>query len=400
MFFCISITFFAQWGQVNNGINNLTSGVKLLGSSSTHLFSGTLGGTKMYRTNDNGNNWTEIQPPVAGNVPECGYYFSSKYFSGLNSSMDCIFYSTDHGTTWNTVTGGPQTTVVRGFSSLSGNIFAYTSNKGVYKSTDGGLNWSAANSGLTNLNVVWMETINTKLITATIGGGVFVSSDNGTTWNQSNTGIAGGDLNAVLIWRMGTSLYYTAQGGGAYSSANDGTNWLTWTKPAVMGLGVNEIYRNGSNLYMKSRHFSGGLKDSIYMTSNEGVTWANITANLSASDLNASGITEFGGFAFIAYNLISPGKGIYRKTTTVGITENHLSKLITIYPNPFTDKLCLSNLSDDEIKQISIYDHQGKLILSESEDISSINTTTLNKGLYIIQLLLTNESIMYTKMIK
>lgn len=396
----LSFTCLAQWGQVNTGIANLSSGAKLLGSSNTYLFSGTLNGQKMYKTNDNGNNWTEIQPPVIGNVPECGYYFSGKYFSGLNSSMDCIYYTTDNGSTWNSVTGSPQTTVVRGFKSLSSNIFAYTSNKGVYKSTDGGANWSAANSGLTNLNVIWMETINTKIFAATIGAGVFVSSDNGVTWVQSNTGIAGGDLNASLIWRMGTNLYYYAQGGGSYSSSNDGANWTVWTKPAIMGLGVNEIYRNGANLYLEARHFSGGLKDSVFLSSNEGATWTNITANLSASDLNASGITEFGGYSFIAYNLSSPSLGIYRRTTTVGINEQYLSDLISIYPNPFNDKIVLSNSSSENIKQIFIYDNLGKLILSEIGNTEYINTSALSNGLYLMEIIFSDNSTTKRKLIK
>lgn len=391
---------FAQWGQVNNGIINLTSGAKLLGSSNTHLFAGTLGDSKMYRTIDNGNNWIEIQPPVTTNVPECGYYFSGKYFSGLNSSMNCVFYTNDNGTTWNSVTGGPQTTVVRGFSSLSGNIFAYTSSSGIYKSSDGGSTWSAANSGLTNLNVIWMETINSKLIAATIGGGVFISTDNGASWVQSNTGIAGGDLNAELVWKMGTNLYYTAQGGGSYLSNNEGTNWSSWTKPSVMGLGVMEIHRNGTNLYMESRHFSGGMRDSIYITSNEGASWTNITANLSATDLNASGITEFGGYVFIAYNLMSPNLGVYRNTTTVGINDNELSNDISIYPNPFNDKIVLRNSSNETIKQVFIYDNLGKLVVSENGNAEYINTSGLNNGLYFMEIIFSDNSSTKRKLIK
>ncbi len=395
-----SITCFAQWGQVNNGITNLTSGAKLLGSSNTHLFSGTLGGGKMYRTNDNGNSWTEIQAPVPGNVPECGYYFNGKYFSGLNSSMNCVYYTIDNGTNWNNVTGGPQTTVVRGFIDLSGSIFAYTSSAGIYKSSDGGLSWSAANSGLTNLNIIWMETINTKLIAATIGGGIFISTDNGVTWAQSNSGIAGGDLNAELVWRMGNNLYYTAQGGGSYSSNNEGTTWASWTKPYVMGLGVLEIHRYGSNLYMEARHFSGGLRDSVYISSNEGVSWTNITDNLSATDLNASGITEFGGFVFIAYNLISPNLGIYRRASTVGIEENVISNDIIIYPNPFTNKIVLSNFSNLIIKQVFIYDNLGKLIISANGGTNEINMDNLNTGLYFIKITLSDNSTVTRKLIK
>lgn len=396
----LTLTVLAQWSPVNNGITNLSSGAKLLGSSTTHLFSGTIGGQKMYRTNTNGNNWTEIQPPLSGNVPECGHYFNGRYFSGLNASVDCIFYTTDNGNTWNSVTGSPQATVVRGFFNVSGDLFAYTSSKGIYKSTDGGTTWSVANNGLSNLNVIAMETINSKLIAATIGGGVFSSSDNGSTWVQSNTGIPSGDLSASWAWRMGTSLYYTSQGGGWYTSNNNGANWTAWSKPAVMGLGLNEVYRNGSNLYIETRHFSGGLKDSVYYSSNEGASWLNITANLTASNLNANGITAFNGDVFIAYNLMAPNMGIYRRTASVGLTESNLSDLISLYPNPFQNQLNLINSSQQRIASVSIYNQQGKLVLSVTEPGRTVDTDRLPEGVYLIRVTFSDQSFFYRKLIK
>lgn len=400
LFLLLGLPVWAQWSPVNNGLTNLTSGAKLLGNSNTHLFSGTLGGQKMYRTNTNGNNWVEIQPPVSGNVPECGHYFNGRYFSGLNASTDCIFYTTDNGTTWNSVSGGPQTTVVRGFLNLSGDVFAYTSSKGIYKSADGGSTWSAANTGLSNLNVAWMETLNSKLLAATIGGGVFISSDNGASWVQSNTGIASGDLNATYVWRMGTSLYYTSQGGGWYSSSNSGTNWTVWAKPAVMGLGINEIYRNGSNLYLESRHFAGGLRDSVYFSSNEGANWLNITGNLAANNLNASGITEFNNDVFIAYNIMSPNMGIYRRTASVGLNENQLSVLINPYPNPLQDKLFLTNQSPYGIVSVTIYDYQGKLVSPHHHPTFPITTSKLPDGMYLLHITLSDNTVLHKKLVK
>lgn len=398
--FVFGLSCFAQWGQVNSGISNLTFGAKLLGNSNTHLFSGTLGDSKMYRTNDKGMNWTEIQPPVSNVVPECGYNFNGNYFSGLNSAQDCIFYTSDNGETWKSVVGAPQTTVVRSFNSASGNLYALTSSKGIYKSSDNGVTWSSANSGLTNLNVISMEIINSKLIAGTIGGGVFISSDSGETWVESNSGIGGGDLNAELIWKMGDILYYTAQGGGAYTSSNDGLTWASWTKPSFMGLGVLEIHRNGSNLYLESRHFSGGLRDSIFLTSNEGLTWTNITENLSALNLNASGITEFDGVVFITYNLLSPDLGIYSKTTTASISKNDSEDLIRLYPNPFNTVLTISNLSNKDIDEITLYDIEGKITNVEKNNSNSINTSSLNKGVYFVKILFVDKSSVVTKLVK
>lgn len=389
---------FAQWGQVNNGISNLTFGAKLLGSSDSYLFSGTLAGAKMYRTNDNGDNWTEIAPPTAGNVPECGYFFDGKYFAGLNSSQECIFYTTNNGSSWSNVSGGPQTTWVRGFISLSGNIFAYTSSAGIYKSSDGS-EWESANNGLGNFNVIWMETINSKILAATIGGGVYVSSDNGNTWLQSNNGFAGTDLNATLIWRMGSSLFYMEQGGASYTSNDEGSTWAPWTKPAVMGLAVNEIYRKGNNLYMESRHFAGGLRDSVYLSVNEGASWTNITENLSASDLNASGITEFDGFTYIAYNIISPGLGIYRRGMITGTDEQNYAADLNIFPNPFTDIITVSNITDLKVREINLFDSMGKKVLTDGGK-KTINTTELPDGFYILKLILEDNTTIQRKLLK
>ncbi|HNQ83996.1 MAG TPA: T9SS type A sorting domain-containing protein [Bacteroidales bacterium] len=399
IFVFLSALSTAQWGPVNNGISNLSFGVKLLGSSDAYIFSGTLADARMYRSGDNGNNWDEIDPPVTGNVPECGFFFEDKYFAGLNSSQECIFYSTDDGSSWNSVSGGPQTTWVRGFFSLSGDIFAFTSSAGIYKSTDGGSNWEPANSGLDNYNVIRMESINSKLLAATIGGGVFASTDNGETWFPSNNGIAGSDLNATLVWRMGAGLFYMEQGGAAYTSNDEGANWSAWIKPAVMGLAVNEIYRTGNHLYMESRHFAGGLKDSVYYSINEGFSWDNITDNLSASDLNASGITEFEGYAFIAYNIISPGLGIYRRGISTGTVEMNNPVSIEIYPNPFREKISFASFSRNNIKQINLFDNLGRLVLSENGS-ETVNTSGLPGGTYIVAVVLADNTTIRRKLIK
>ncbi len=386
--FLSSITCFAQWTQVNNGIANLSQGATTLGHSANYIFSGTLSGGKMYRSNDNGNNWSEITPPIVSNVPECGYYFSGKYFSGLNASTDCIYYSSNDGTAWSVGVGSPTASVVRGFMSLSTDIFAYTSNKGIYKSSDGGVNWTQTISGLSNLNITWMEVINSKIVACSIGGGVFISTDNGSTWVQSNSGIAGGDLNGAMVWRMGTNLYYYAQGGGSYTSANDGATWTVWTKPAVFGLAPLEIYRSGGNLYLEARHFSGGLKDSVYVTSNEGTTWTNITGNLSASDLNASKIMEFNGYAFIGYNLVSPNLGIYRRGITVGINEQVFNSTnIAIYPNPANDLILITADSRLLGSNFIITDQLGRQVLTGklSNETTTVDISSFPVGVYFFQ---------------
>ncbi|HOZ87720.1 MAG TPA: T9SS type A sorting domain-containing protein, partial [Bacteroidia bacterium] len=354
------------------------------------------------------SNWTQVTTPVNfTSPPENGYYFSGKYFVGLDNSTNCIAYTTDNGTTWTNGIGSPAATEVRGFVDLSGNLFSYTKDKGVFKSTDGGVNWVAANTGLTNLKIASMTTIGTKIVLATEGAGVFVSSDNGGNWVQSNSGITG-SLNGTFVWTMGANLYfYKLTGNQYYSSNSQGANWIAAVRPSFLQStniaitkSIKEIYRNGNNLYMISKTQNGlSINDSVFITNNEGVSWANITDNLP-NDVLGAGLTEFGGNLYIAYGSVN--LGIYKRavSTTVGITENNFADLLRIYPNPFNDKIVLSNFSNEKIKQVFIYDNLGKLIKSENGDAEYINTDDLDRGLYFMQIVFSDNSTVKKKLMK
>lgn len=401
LFMTIAHVSMAQWMQVNSGISDLTLGAKLLGSSNNHVFAATLGGSKLYRSNTNGDSWQEINPPVSGNIPESGYFFNNRFFVSLNSSQDCIFFSTDNGSSWNSVSGAPQTTWVRGFIDLSTNLFAYTSSKGIYKSSDGGSTWAEANTGLTNMNVIAMTTIGNKLVAGTIGGGVFVSADNGASWVQKIIGVNGGDLNVSAVWRMGNSLYFYDQGGAAYVSINEGNSWSPWSKPAYIGIGLLEVYRKAGSLYMETRHFAGGgLRDSIFLSTDEGISWMNITENLVASDLNGSGITELNGYTFIAYNLISPLKGIFRRLGLTSVSPEVWDAGITFYPNPCLGYLQYTAPEGKMIQELRFYNTDGQLMFIHQGQSDNINISSLDRGIYFVQIRFADNSISHTKVIK
>jgi hypothetical protein len=402
LFVAVVVSGIAQWSPVNNGLINLTQGARVIGSSNTHLFAGAA--AQLYRSNNLGDSWTAITSPIVSNVPESGYGLNNRFFVGMNASTDCIYSTSDNGATWDPVIGAPTTTVVRGFQRLGNSLYAYTSTKGVYKSVDGGVNWAPDTLGLTNLNVIDMDTINTSILAATIGGGVYISSNSGISWQQSNAGIGIGDLDATLLWRMGSNLYYISQGGGSYVSNNGGVSWTNWVKPAIMGLAALETYRKGNNLYVESRHFAGGLKDSLYVTSNEGVSWINITDNLPAN-LNGSGVFEFGGYVYMGFNLLSPGLGIYRRvdptSSIYGPQDDPYAAVITTYPNPFNTELTINNTSSKTIQRITLYDQSGKrLFIAYHPTNLTLQTDWLQNGFYLLELQLDDKSILYRKVIK
>lgn len=321
----------AQWSQSNTGITDLSQGAYMLGASPTHLFA--KAGSTLYRSADNGDTWTVATNPVALNPTESGFAVGGRYFAGLNASTDCIYYTTDNGSTWNPVSNAPQTTVVRGFLANSTHVFAYTSTGGVFRAPLPGDFWTTVNTGLSSTNVIGMLLVGNELFANTIGGGVLKSTDGGSSWSASNSGIAPGDLNGENLWVMGGALFYTAQGGGKYTSTDGGATWSTWAGLPQFGLGLLEVKRFGNNLYMETRHFAGGIRDSLYLSADEGASWTNITGNLNAADLNGSGIIENNGCVFLGYNLISPGLGILRRCGATGVEEGHAASM-RVFPNP------------------------------------------------------------------
>ncbi len=85
---------------------------------------------------------------------------------------------------------------------------------------------------------------------------------------------------------------------------------------------------------------------------------------------------------------------------TNSINENSLKSSISIFPNPFTDIISFSNVPNENIKQVLLYDSQGVLMFSEYGKPLSINTANLNKGIYIIEILLSDNSVIHRKLIK
>ncbi|MBK8228647.1 MAG: T9SS type A sorting domain-containing protein [Flavobacteriales bacterium] len=380
--FSITAAATAQWSQVNNGISNLANGAYTLGASDSHVFAKTL--TALYRSADNGDNWEEIDPPIANNTTECGAFFNGRYYAGLNASTACIHYTDDNGDSWTEAPGAPSATVVRGFLDYGGALYAYTSNAGIYRTLDG-TNWAAVNNGLTSLNVIGMSAAGPYFLAATIGAGVF-RTINASSWTQA-TGIAPGDLNGENTWRMGNFQYYTAQGGALYRSSDFGASYASFTAFPQFGLGVVEIKRYGSSLYMESRHFAGGgLRDSLYRSTNEGADWTNITGNLNAADLNGSGILASDGYLFIGYSINSPGQGLYRYAISTGASTIVGQQQPSVFPNPTTGAISIRLPIGIVSPLCTLFNAQGALVASSrASSTQQMDLSELPAGCYTLR---------------
>jgi Secretion system C-terminal sorting domain len=94
------------------------------------------------------------------------------------------------------------------------NIFAGTSDYGVYLSTNNGTNWTQVNNGLTNTTILALTVNGTNIIAGTNVGGVYISTNNGTKWTQANNGLT--NFNVRSFTFSGNNIFAGTFGSGVW----------------------------------------------------------------------------------------------------------------------------------------------------------------------------------------
>ncbi|MDR3503121.1 MAG: T9SS type A sorting domain-containing protein [Legionella sp.] len=219
--------------------------------------------------------------------------------SGTNlfagTSNGGVFLSTDNGISWNAVNSGLTNTAVFTLAVSGTNIFAGTYG-GVFLSTNNGIIWSA--TSLTNTNVRVLAVSGTNIFAGTYGS-AFLSTDNGTSWNAINNGLTNTNIYSIVV--SGTNLFAGTLGGGVFLSTNNGTSWATvntgLTNPNVRVLAVS-----GTNL------FAGTSNGGVFLSTNNGASWTAVNISLTNNEVYA--------FAFSGTNIFAgtTGSGVFLST--------------------------------------------------------------------------------------
>jgi hypothetical protein len=88
----------------------------------------------------------------------------------------------------------------------------------------------------------------------------------------------------------------------------------------------------------------------------------------------------------------------YDSTTLSTQETNADNKKITVHPNPFSDTLTLSEVSD--VTSVSITDTSGRLIKTIEKPSSSLHLKDLKEGLYFITLKMEGGNVKTIKTVK
>lgn len=287
VFFLVSVIINAQWIQTNGPYSGTARSFYYDG---TYLFAGTYGG--VYRSADNGNNWTILNSGLTGYTVYSFYKNGSTLFAGTNSG---VFKSINDGLTWEQSSGG-SVTYALSLAYTPGKLLA--GSNGLFFSEDNGITW-IQNSGVPTANIWSILVDGNDIYVATQGYGVYYSANAGNDWSAVNNGIA-----ATVIYGLaknGDNIFCISNNAGVFRTTNKGTDWTAVNNGLTITSGEN-IFSYNNNLY--AAIWGSG----IFMSSNNGDSWTNISNGMDNTFIWY--VYAYNNFIFTG----NQGAGFYRSS--------------------------------------------------------------------------------------
>lgn len=250
----------------------------------------------LYKTTDQGNNWTRVTDPQINLVFDEMFYDTTFFYaSGMGYGL---FRSLDEGLTWSTYNIGMVHHDINCLKRANGYLIASTTD-GVYKSFDQGNTWMLSNEGLSKAGIQDYTMDGQSLFAATYLG-VFRSTDQGSTWELLMP--AHGSLYDIYyqcLWHY-KSILFAGSINGLYRSVDEGTSW-TYDTLYLKNRCINVIRSKDTILY-------AGTKTGLFRSVDNGISWLVILPNQSVYDIAFSIDTIFA--ACWSGVFCSPDKGI------------------------------------------------------------------------------------------
>jgi len=410
------------WLAINNGLSNRDIWSLAIAPDGSKIFAGTLGGG-VYRSTDNGSTWTSANnglPPgyvyVASlaSSPDSTSIFAavasetSTYHGSLNNAR--VFRSTDQGSNWtqcdtslfvsNTVAflttspdgtkliagtasglflsannGSSWSPINNGFTSVGSGvppsvwtiavgpnddyILVGTQGQGVYRSSNGGSEWTPANAGIKNVSIrcfTFCTDDSSVLAGSGEGQGIFLSADNGLSWILADSGLKTNDITSFVVSPKNGNIFAAGWGwsAGAYVTSNNGANW-TWCNNGLTQINVYSlaISPDGANI------FAGTQKNGIFISTDDGASSSAVDSGQIDDPVYSLVISPDGTKLFAGTN----GGGVFLSTNN-GLSWTAVN----------------SGLSDQCIYSLAISPDGAKVFAGACGDTGGVYLST-NSGL-------------------
>ena len=313
------------------------------------------GSSLVYRSTNNGSNWTSTGFNVLYNNFVTFAIAGSLIYAGDNSayySSSHIFVSSDNGATWNVVNGGDLSSSaahnVYGLA-LKGTLLFAATDDGIFKNTVGANSWTAVNSGLTNLII-------------------------------------------KSIYVSGSTIYAGTQGSGIFKSDNDGALWTDLNTGIPLYANVTCFTSSGGNIF-------AGTDNGVFAMASGGSTWTNNNAGLI--DTSITTLTASANYLWAG----TYSQGVWRRDLTqivVGINETQTEPSFSVSPNPASTSITIEIPKEQQnmLNNIFIYNSVGSLVWrrSISDALVNIDISSFPKGIYFVKMI-NNKNVKTEKII-
>gem|GEM_PF-4411683 len=398
-----------SWTNISNGISH--SPVVCIESWGNNILAGTPGGVYLYTA---GNNiWERVCKGIYG-----GSFLRFTNSNGPVFTFDNlagVFFSEDHGSTWNIKNSGLSGYDLYMLESNGTDVFA-GSDFGMFKSSSAAPGWTSVQGGLPVSVPRYLIFSNNNLYASLNNGTVYKSTNAGTTWNWSSQGLPT-TVGAPPISISGNNLYSIINT-DLYSSLNNGNNWnyqasvpnlayfsffdacpnslmaitgntsiivstdsgQTWalrTFPVPPNIVyINDLLVVGNNYYVSTNK-------GIFFSDDDGISWTDISAGLPVANTQAIGYD--GTYLFVTTDIHGTFRMPADQVTFIKGQTN--KKPWAVYPNPASDFINFTGI--DMAERIQIFDLYGRLEVEYKTSGSktfTIPVSKLKNGLYLLKI--------------
>jgi photosystem II stability/assembly factor-like uncharacterized protein len=284
--------------------------------------------------------WIQTNGPD-GNVTTCFAVNGTNLFAGTTNRG--VFVSTDNGTNWTQLNVGLQMGLYFYVNALvvsGSNLFVGTFSD-VFRSTDNGASWTDVSAGIP-IAVIKSFAVKDSNLFAGTDFSLYLSTNNGTNWTEVNTGLPSG---AQALAVKGTNLFAGTLY-GVFLSNNNGTSW-TPVNDDLTYMAIRAFTVNGSNLF-------AGTDGGVFLSTNNGSSWTAVNNGLTDTHIHSFAVNDSnifvgtqGGVFFSSnhgaswtgantglrysdvWSLVVHGSNLFAGTSGGGVWRRPLSEMVT-----------------------------------------------------------------------
>jgi hypothetical protein len=301
----LSTNMGANWTSAGNGITG--TDVISLGVNGTTLYAGVWANGVWVSTN-NGAGWMKFGTGSPANYPYSFAFNGSTVYVGAGS----VYRTTNNGDNWTTINGDmPANLQIQSLAYINGNLIAgdNTVNHafGLYVTTNEGTNWTTIKWGLPNYCANSIAARNGKVLTGTCGG-VFQSTNAGTSWTEPTMhGLYDWADFTALAYRNNSYVFAGDVNGNVYVSTNAGQDFTLTTK-VEQGALISSFAFSGTNIFASTNAWASGSENAVFLSGDNGASWTKVNTGLPTTSYIPS-------LAIIGTNLFAAaGTGVYLST--------------------------------------------------------------------------------------